>query len=299
MRVSSQNSRLGQSAVRSVLSIWPSVLLPPIRGEAGWGALVRERHGHPCSLLRPRDAMNAQRRQGGGSVSESARQSGMVTDGGPVNEMGMQRQRAKKCGSHRRMRSNHTARTHFTLPGGWGSWGGWGGASRAGDAQSFLVFALLALTACKPTVTTPLDHRPSNPACSLGAPLGSLTTGGSCDATADCTPAPHVACIPYEEAGASFCNYDACEVDTDCPDGGICICATATDGTTVPTTPNTCLAAGNCRIDADCPTVPYCSPSFNRLLHDGGVLLPHPERRLWKRRRLPNGRFLPVRPGRC
>ncbi len=205
--------------------------------------------------------MNAQRRQGGGSVSESARQSGMVTDGGPVNEMGMQRQRAKKCGSHRRMRSNHTARTHFTLPGGWGSWGGWGGASRAGDAQSFLVFALLALTACKPTVTTPLDHRPSDPACSLGAPLGSLTTGGSCDATADCTPAPHVACIPYEEAGASFCNYDACEVDTDCPDGGICICATATDGTTVPTTPNTCLAAGNCRIDADCPTVPYCSPS--------------------------------------
>ncbi|MGO9708218.1 MAG: hypothetical protein ACLQBL_05125, partial [Polyangiaceae bacterium] len=47
-RVRVSDSRLWQRAMRSVLSIWPSVLLPPIRGEAGWGAPDRGRHGQRC-----------------------------------------------------------------------------------------------------------------------------------------------------------------------------------------------------------------------------------------------------------
>ena len=93
-----------------------------------------------------------------------------------------------------------------------------------GGLGAYVALALLA-AACKSSAGIPLDHRPSDPPCPLEAGVGG-----------------------------------PCAVDTDCPDGGVCICATPGDGTSPGTTSNACLPAGNCRLDSDCSDH-YCSPS--------------------------------------
>jgi hypothetical protein len=53
------------------------------------------------------------------------------------------------------------------------------------------------------------------------------------------------------------CSYDECLSDEDCVAGAACECrAEASDSWA-----NSCLSAGNCRVDADCGDGAYCSPS--------------------------------------
>jgi hypothetical protein len=89
--------------------------------------------------------------------------------------------------------------------------------------RGLAVFGVL-LVACKSSPGVPLDHRASDPPCPPGPP--------------------------------------GCEVDTDCVDGGVCVCGSPGDdaAVTVPT-PNVCIPAGDCRVDSDCNPVHYCSPS--------------------------------------
>ena len=124
-------------------------------------------------------------------------------------------------------------------------------------AVSFAAAALLL--GCKTSPGTPVTHRAADVACPLGAPVASAP----CDAAADCPAvgAARVACLAYDDAGAArFCNADACHLDADCADGGVCLCGTAASGPAV-ATPNVCLPPGNCRLDSDCAPVRYCSPS--------------------------------------
>ncbi len=116
---------------------------------------------------------------------------------------------------------------------------------------------LLALVACKSSPGIPESHRASDVRCPLGSPVST----NPCDATADCPAAQGVSCLAYDDAGlARYCNDDACHVDRDCGDGGVCLCGSASSSATL-ATPNVCLSAGNCRLDSDCSPVHYCSPS--------------------------------------
>ncbi len=59
-----------------------------------------------------------------------------------------------------------------------------------------------------------------------------------------------------------MCTYDECRRDTDCPTGQACFCAETFGGYlgNGATHPNTCIPA-NCRLDSDCGSNGYCSPS--------------------------------------
>jgi hypothetical protein len=122
--------------------------------------------------------------------------------------------------------------------------------------RAFVLAVSVALAACKTSPTTPDNHRPSDIACPLGAPI----SANECDAASDCPAVPQVACLVYDDAGISFCNADPCHVDSDCSDGGVCLCGSAATSSTIATS-NMCLPAGNCTIDSDCSPVHYCSPS--------------------------------------
>ena len=116
---------------------------------------------------------------------------------------------------------------------------------------------LLVVAGCKSSPSPAITHRASDVACPLGAPIARA----ACDAASDCPLTPHAACLAYDDAGlARFCNADACHLDSDCPDGGVCLCGSAASASTL-ATPNVCLAAGNCRLDADCSQTHACSPS--------------------------------------
>jgi hypothetical protein len=118
------------------------------------------------------------------------------------------------------------------------------------------IFAGAFLVACK-SPGLPQDHRPTDVSCPLSTPIAAAP----CDAAAECPVVAHVACVSYDDAGTvSFCNADVCHVDSDCADGGVCLCGSDSTAITAATS-NVCLAAGNCRVDSDCPKVPYCSPS--------------------------------------
>jgi len=73
-----------------------------------------------------------------------------------------------------------------------------------------------------------------------------------------CTTGTNGRCIE-STGGALFCSctYDTCSVDTDCMSGQLCVChgSAFTNGAG-----NTCMT-GNCRVDSDCGTNGYCSPS--------------------------------------
>jgi hypothetical protein len=121
----------------------------------------------------------------------------------------------------------------------------------------FIAGALLA--ACKSSPGVPEDHRPTDVPCPPSAPISATP----CDAAADCPAVAHVACVAYDDAGAArFCNADICHLDSDCADGGVCLCGSDPTATTLATS-NVCLVPGNCRLDSDCVStkVPYCSPS--------------------------------------
>jgi hypothetical protein len=109
----------------------------------------------------------------------------------------------------------------------------------------------------------PVNHRPSDAQCATSAAPGDCVAAfpdAGCASDSDCTEAgTNGRCINGGGGVAApcACTSDKCAVDIDCPAGQTCAChgAPYTDGNS-----NTCVT-GNCRVDADCGTQGYCSPS--------------------------------------
>jgi hypothetical protein len=110
------------------------------------------------------------------------------------------------------------------------------------------------------SIEIPLNHRPDDSECATAPPAGDCQNipSGMCMSDSDCTMGTNGRCNE-STGGALFCScqYDACVADTDCPTAQLCACHgspyTGGDG-------NTCTQ-GNCRVDSDCGTNGYCSPS--------------------------------------
>jgi Cys-rich repeat protein len=86
-----------------------------------------------------------------------------------------------------------------------------------------------------------------------------LTTG-YCSSDMECTARDaglDGRCTIVPALGYSICTYDACFTDSDCSDGGVCVCRDATNGGA-----NLCVPS-DCRVDADCGDGGYCSPTVN------------------------------------
>jgi hypothetical protein len=91
-----------------------------------------------------------------------------------------------------------------------------------------------------------------------------------CSNDADCTAGRNGRCVAsYISPCRSYCSYDDCSTDTDCPEREACVCRSS--GTS--TAPNVCAPDSNCRTDSDCGECGFCSPSIatnTACLHDLG-----------------------------
>lgn len=77
---------------------------------------------------------------------------------------------------------------------------------------------------------------------------------GECISDKDCTAGANGRCGNNREHWT--CSYDECFEDSACSAGGPCACG----GNFPPAGPNRCMP-GNCRVDADCGSGGYCSPT--------------------------------------
>ena len=81
----------------------------------------------------------------------------------------------------------------------------------------------------------------------------------ACASDADCTEGTNGRCFG-QVGGAgcmgTFCSYDQCAEDKDCPSGIPCQCRSNTSKGA-----NVCMTGSNCQTDADCGEGGYCSPS--------------------------------------
>ncbi len=138
------------------------------------------------------------------------------------------------------------------------------GATGTGDASS-----------CQPTFVEPgpgtaggaeipIYHR-AEPACCptergpspSGQPYGTGQAAG-CTSDSQCTSGVDGRCFPFEGlVGPGGCSYDQCLTDSDCPSGASCLCRSSASDSS----PNICVAGGNCVLDSDCGEGGYCSPS--------------------------------------
>jgi hypothetical protein len=124
----------------------------------------------------------------------------------------------------------------------------------------------------------PANHRPSPVACSSTRPPGLNTDAGPgfdagvdtpCTHDSECTAGKNGRCTPSEHNGFATCEYDQCASDQDCPKSEVCECGQAANTGRYP---NVCLP-GNCRVDADCGSGGYCSPSFGTMCGSyGGIV---------------------------
>lgn len=90
--------------------------------------------------------------------------------------------------------------------------------------------------------------------------------GGECNVDSDCTAGRNGRCnvaAPFSGI-CSFCSYDQCFSDTDCPGETLCECRTGYYEA------NTCRVA-SCHVDADCGERGYCSNSVVPLCPSGGA----------------------------
>jgi hypothetical protein len=106
----------------------------------------------------------------------------------------------------------------------------------------------------------PTSHRPADVACPQQRGAGHVDVVNACTQDAYCTAGMNGRCISPNfpgPAGGSGCSYDACFSDSDCPNNVPCKCRKqATDNA-----PNYCASESNCRIDSDCGSNGFCSPS--------------------------------------
>jgi hypothetical protein len=132
--------------------------------------------------------------------------------------------------------------------------------SPASDAQS----ARVPLNHRASGISCPAQRAPGSPAsdpCTNDGELSVATLGGAaCTSDSDCTAGSNGRCnpvgAPIAICGAT-CTYDACASDSDCPDNQACDCRPSASASSA----NSCLTGGNCRVDSDCGSAGYCSPS--------------------------------------
>ena len=115
------------------------------------------------------------------------------------------------------------------------------------------------------TGRVPDSHRPSDAQCTQTAPAGNCPCTAGCSSpqftcTSDSACADAGAngrCINQGGPAGCGCTYDRCAGDTDCPSGQTCGC----HGSPYTFGGGSTCVPGNCRVDADCGTGGYCSPS--------------------------------------
>jgi hypothetical protein len=116
-------------------------------------------------------------------------------------------------------------------------------------------------------IRIPLNHRASGEACPSARGAGSIMACDydsgpppTCLHDSDCTAGINGRCetpefIPL--ACQTACSYDACASDSDCPAQVPCDCRTSASDNSA----NVCVTGSACRIDSDCGSGGYCSPS--------------------------------------
>lgn len=107
----------------------------------------------------------------------------------------------------------------------------------------------------------PEQHRPEESTCS-GTMGPCPTSPGKTFDCSTCVLTASGATCPIVESDAGYAIQGACLTDGDCDlidPGGVCSCEGMTESQTGYSR-NTCVF-GNCRVDADCGTGGYCSPS--------------------------------------
>ncbi len=125
---------------------------------------------------------------------------------------------------------------------------------------------------------TPTFHRTQTTLCGKDRPPSAPGDGGAGDAGADpctfdsdCVAGNAGRCVYGEATAKGKCSYDECYSDTDCPTGDLCLCRDAEEiipdlsilaGTHKPTN-TVCAAAPTCKIDNDCGSGGFCSPSYD------------------------------------
>jgi len=107
------------------------------------------------------------------------------------------------------------------------------------------------------------NHRASDAQCGLQVPAGDCMegTGSACQNDSQCSgTGVNGRCITrVGNVAGCVCTSDTCSDDSACSTGQTCAChgSPYTFGTG-----NTCVPGG-CRVDSDCGTDGYCSPSFD------------------------------------
>jgi hypothetical protein len=108
----------------------------------------------------------------------------------------------------------------------------------------------------------PTNHRPDDSECLQPAPPGDCNAGGGgpsgeCSQDDQCTMGTMGRCINDGPLPGCRCTYDSCAGDGACGAGEVCAChgSSYTQGAG-----NTCVP-GNCRVDSDCGSHGYCSPT--------------------------------------
>jgi len=85
-------------------------------------------------------------------------------------------------------------------------------------------------------------------------------SGLTCKSDTDCTAGRNGRCQLNSSPCRTYCSYDDCSADADCPDRQPCTCRSSDADTMA----NRCLAGSTCRIDADCGECGFCALSVQR-----------------------------------
>jgi hypothetical protein len=124
--------------------------------------------------------------------------------------------------------------------------------------------ALLMAGACASRVV-PTQHRASDAQCAEPAGPGNCTCTGDCPpeqftCTSDATCGDagiNGRCVNGGGPAGCGCTYDACLTDGDCPANETCAC----HGSPYTYEADNRCVPGNCRVDSDCGSGGFCSPS--------------------------------------
>jgi len=84
-----------------------------------------------------------------------------------------------------------------------------------------------------------------------------VTSGIICKSDVDCTGGKNGRCLLNGDPCRTYCSYDDCLTDTDCPLEQPCACRSSS----VETAANYCVRGSTCATDADCGSCGFCSLS--------------------------------------